>query len=72
MDEFDNKIKAFVKDILNDKVKELIKDKLSTEMGQKLFIASLYELALVDFKGELLENRETINFTTFRTLNELD
>ena len=72
MDEFNNKIKAFVKDILNDKVKELIKSKLSTEMGQKLFIASLYELALVDFKGKLLENRETINFTTFRTLNEID
>ena len=29
MDEFDTKIKAFVKDILNEKVKQVIKDKLA-------------------------------------------
>ena len=41
MDEFNNKIKVFVKDILNDKVKELIKSKLSTEMGQKIIYCIL-------------------------------
>ena len=71
MDEFNSKIKAFVKDILNENVKRVIKDKLSKEIDQKVFIASLYEIALIEYKGELLANREKINFTTFKTLLEL-
>ena len=71
MDEFNTKIKAFVKDILNEKVKQVIKDKLSKEIDRKVFIASLYEIALIEYKGELLANREKINYTTFQTLQEL-
>ena len=71
MDEFDTKIKAFVKDILNEKVKQVIKDKLFKEIDRKVFIASLYEIALIEYKGELLANREKINYTTFQTLQEL-
>ena len=71
MDKFNSKIKAFVKDILNEKVKRVIKDKLSKEIDQKVFIASLYEISLIEYKGELLANREKINFTTFKTLREL-
>jgi hypothetical protein len=71
MDEFDTKIRAFVKDILNEKVKQVIKDKLTKEIDRKVFIASLYEIALIEYKGELLANREKINYTTFQTLQEL-
>ena len=61
----------FVKDILNEKVKQVIKDKLFKEIDRKVFIASLYEIALIEYKGELLANREKINYTTFQTLQEL-
>jgi hypothetical protein len=71
MDEFDTKIRAFVKDILNEQVKQVIKDKLTKEIDRKVFIASLYEIALIEYKGELLANREKINYTTFQTLQEL-
>ena len=51
MDEFDTKIRAFVKDILNEQVKQVIKDKLFKEIDRKVFIASLYEIALIEYKG---------------------
>jgi len=72
MDEFNSKIKEFITRILNQKVKDKLKECLETENQQKIFIAALYELALVEYKGKLEENKDKINFTIYKTLEELE
>jgi len=71
MEEFNTKVKNFVDNILNEKVKDKLREDLD-EHQIKIFAASLYELALVEYKGKLLDNKDKINFTTFKTLDELD
>ena len=70
MEEFNTKVKNFADNILNEKVKDKLKEDLD-EHQIKIFVASLYEIVLVEYKGELANNKEKINFTTFKTLDEL-
>jgi len=64
----------FNKEILNERTKEKIKELMSEETQQQLFIASLYDIAVKEYvtndniKETLKENQEKINFTVFKTL----
>jgi len=71
MEEFNTKVKNFVDNILNEKVKDKLREDLD-EHQIKIFVASLYELALVEYNGKLVDNKDKINFTTFKTLDELE
>ncbi len=67
----------FTKEILNEKVKDKLKELLPDAMQQQIFITSLYDIAVNEYvvdeniKEILKKNKEKINFTTFKTLTDL-
>ena len=67
----------FTKEILNEKVKDKLKELLPDPMQRQIFIASLYDITVneyivdKDIKETLMKNKEKINFTTYKTLYDL-
>lgn len=67
----------FEKEILNEKVKDKLKELLPDTMQRQIFISSLYDITVneyivdKDIKETLKKNKEKINFTTYKTLYDL-
>lgn len=72
-----NNILYFQNTILNEKVKDKLKELLPDEKQQRLFISTLYDITVNeyvktgDIQGLLKENEDKINFTVFKTLDDL-
>ena len=72
MDQRNKEILYFIKEIMNVKVKDTIKKLVPDKSQQKVFVSSLYDLAVNQYgKGDLEKNSDTINFTIFKTLDDL-
>ena len=67
----------FQTEILNEKVKDKLKELLPDAMQQQIFISSLYDIAVNeyvkngDIKEILEKNKTKINYTVFKTLFDL-
>ena len=67
----------FQNEILNEKVKDKLKELLPDSLQQQIFISSLYDIAVNeyaktgDIKEILRENKTKINYTIFKTLVDL-
>ena len=72
-----NNILYFQNTILNEKVKDKLKELLPEKKQQILFISTLYDIAVNeyvktgDIQKLLKENEGKINFTVFKTLDDL-
>jgi hypothetical protein len=72
MDQRNKEILYFIKEIMNVKVKDSIKKLVPDKSPQRVFVSSLYDLAVNEYgKDNLEKNSETINFTIFKTLADL-
>ena len=73
-----NNILYFQNEILNEKVKDKLKELLPDSIQEQIFISSLYDIAVHEYvkteniKEILEENKEKINFTIFKTLVDLN
>lgn len=74
-------IRHFQNKILNEKVRDKIKELLPDSIQQQIFISSLYDIAvneyvkttdIKDIKDILAEKKEKINCTIFKTLYNLE
>ena len=65
MKEFNEKIKWFTNTILNEKICDLIKEKLPDKTKSTVFIELLYKTTNDFFENQLEENKETINLIIF-------
>ena len=70
-------LEYFQNEILNDKIKDKIQEMLPDSMQQNIFISSLYDIAINeyvktgDINVKLKEHEQKINFTIFKTLEDL-
>jgi len=65
-----NTLKYFINNILNDEVKAIIKDRFPVENDMKVFILTLYDIALNEY-DDLEKNSSAINNTILYTLNNI-